>query len=293
MAAVITDTRAGQPAPFGLLSPATTVIKDSSPHWTDEFDYETLDCVAQVDLVSICNSTTSVSAVQSSGTSLFRTYVPFEILTSFKCSTMGRTPAEIEKIARDNAESCAQKALEFELWTGSLAKAAAADGSWNAGERGAFPNRFLASDSAVDVTPTPGTGVKAKYGLALLERALADCGCGIQGTIHATRDVASALGVKGKENTLFTNLGNHIVAGTGYTGTGPDGTDPGSGKAWMYATGPVSVRLGDIMVVPDKPSQAVDIRVNTTKYTASQPAAVTWNSCCHAAVLIDLDLDYS
>jgi len=293
MVAVVTDTQAAKPAPFGLLSPATTVIKDSSPHWTEEFDYQTLDCVATVELSSICNTETTVSAVQRSSEGLYRTYVPFEIITSFECSTMGLRPEEIEKIARDAAEACVQKALEYELWTGSIAQAMAGDGSWDTANRGVFPNRYLASEGAVDVTPTPGTGVKAKYGLALLERALADCGCGIQGTIHATRDVASALGIKGKDDKLYTNLGNVVVAGSGYTGTGPDGTQPDSGTAWMYATGPITVRLGDYLVVPDKKSQAVDTKVNTTRYTVSQPAAITWNSCCHSAVLIDLDLDYS
>lgn len=293
MVTVITDNQASKPAPYGILSPATTVVEDSNPHWVDEFDYETLDCLADVTLSSICNTSTTVSAIKPSGSSPFLTYVPFEILTKFSCSTMSRRPEEIEEIALNAAEGCTQKAIEYELWTGALAQEMAADGSWDAGTRGAFPNRYLASSSARDVTPTPGTGVKAKYGLALLERALADCGCGIQGTIHATRDVASALGIKGKDDKLVTNLGNLLVAGTGYTGTGPDGSTPPNGKAWMYATGPITVRLGDRMVVPDKVSQSVDTRTNTTTYSVSQPAAVTWNSCCHVAVLVDLDLDYS
>lgn len=290
--ASVFETKRADPALYGLLSPATTVIKDSDPHWISEFDYETPDCAAEVKLYSICNSETSVTAIEPGSTSLYRTYVPFDIETSFQCSTMGRTPGEIEQLARDSAEACLQKALEFELWTGSLAKASAADGSWDAGTRGSFPNRFLASELAVDVTPVPGTGVKSRHGLALLEQALGECGCGTKGTIHSTRAVASALGIKGKDS-LVTNLGNNFVAGTGYTGSSPDGTAPAENTAWMYATGPITIRLGDAMVVPDKVSQSVNTQVNTIRYSVSQPAAITWNSCCHAAVLVDLSLDYT
>lgn len=291
MVAVVRDNEAGKPAPFGLLSPATTVIKDSDPHWGDELQYETLDCAASVDLVSICNTSVSATAVRPSGSSLWRSYIPFEIVTSFECSTLGSTPEEIEEKARKAAKACAQKALELEFWSGLISKKMAED--WDAEEEGqAFPNRYLASSAAVDVTPTPGTGIKPKFGLAKLERALADCGCGIQGTIHATRDVATALGVKERDGALYTNLGSLVVAGTGYDGTGPNGTQPSGNASWMYATGPVTIRLGDYLVVPDKQSQAVDIKVNTTRYIVTQPAAVTWNSCCHAAVLVDLDLEY-
>lgn len=288
----IVDTTRAEPAQFGLLSSATDLITDTSTHWIDEFDYETLDCVADVTLSSICNTATVVTAVERGNDSLYRTYVPFEVITAFQCSTMGRTPDEIEKIAKDAAEACLQKALEFEFWTGTLAKKAAVD-DWDGATRGAFPNRFLASESATDVTPTPGTGVKSKHGLALLEQALGDCGCGSQGTIHATRGVASALGIKGKDNELVTNLGNKVIAGVGYTGTGPDGTEAPAGSAWMYATGPVTIRVGEVMVVQDKVTQSINIRNNTIRYVVSQPAAVTWNSCCHAAVLVDLSLDYS
>jgi len=289
----IQDNTSAEPAPYGLLSPATTVVHDHTDHWAGGFDYQTDDCGVEVTLLGTCSSSVSATAVEDNGSPIFRSYIPFEVQVAVKCSTMGTTPEEQEKRARDALKACAQKAIEFEFWTGTLAKVAAADPSWDVDTKGAYPNRYLASSDALDVTPTPGTGVKSKQGLALLEQALADCGCGIQGTIHAPRDVASALGIKPKDDRIYTNLGNLVVAGAGYSNTGPDGTPAGAGKKWMYATGPVTVRLGDPMVVPDKQSQAVDIQKNTIVYRASQPAAVTWNSCCHAAVLVDLALDYS
>jgi hypothetical protein len=291
LGAIVTDNATPEPALYGLLSPAVRVVEDSTTHWQGKFDYETLDCVSEVRLTSICNMGQSVTAINPTGGPAFRTYLPFNVQTEYKCSTFSRTPEEMEQITLDAAEACVQKAVEREFWGGALAKVAAAD--WDVEADGAYPNRYLASSAAVDVTPTPGTGVKAKYALALLERAIADCGCGIRGTIHVTRDVASTLGLKPKSDALMTGLGNHVVAGAGYSGTGPNGNPAPAGKAWAYATGPVTVRLGTRESVPDEAAQAVDRKNNTIIYKVDQVAAVTWNSCCHYAVLVDLSLDYS
>jgi hypothetical protein len=232
-----------------------------------------------------------VTAIESSGADSFRRYDTFNVQTKFTCSSMSRRPEEVAEIAERAAEACVQKALEIEFWAGDLAKVAAVD--WNANEDEEYPNRYLASEDAVDVTPTPGTGVKAKYALALLERALGDCGCGINGTIHMTRDVATTLGLKDKGGHLVTSLGNTVVAGAGYSGVGPDGEAAPDGKVWAYATGPVTVRLGSRDVSPIEYTAADIAKTNTVIYQVDQVAAVTWNSCCHFAVLVDLSLDYS
>lgn len=288
--AVFSNTAPAEPASFGLLSPAATVVIDNDPHWTSGFDYETLDCAADVTLRDICNTGVSVSGVEPEGSELWRNYQPFAIETGFKCSTMSRSPEEVERITTDRATACIQKALEHEFWSGALAKAAAEE---YPEDRGEYPNRYLASTGAADVTPTPGTAVKTKHGLALLEGALARCGCGIKGTIHVTREVGSALAPKNENGTLQTPLGNTVIAGPGYDGTGPNGSQPTGAQVWMYATGPVTVRLSDITTVQDERSQAVNIKNNEIFYLVDAVGAVTWNSCCHYAVLVDLSLDYA
>lgn len=289
---VVRDTTPIEPAEYGLLSSATRVTELSDQE-INGILYETTECSSTVHLEAICNSSTQVSVVEDSDGSSYRSYYPFDIVTEYSCSTMGMPLGEVEELVKSHAEACAQKALEYEFWTGSLAKEIAESDDWDSGTDGAYPNRYLASSAANDVTPTPGTGVRAKQAVALLEQALADCGCGSKGTIHVTREVASVLNRNPKDGLLSTNLGTHIIAGVGYTGTGPDGTDPGGTEVWAYATGPVTVRLGDVVVTPGEKSQAVNIQDNTTKYYAQQPAAVTWDSCCHAAVLVDLSLDYA
>jgi hypothetical protein len=290
---LVTDLTASEPALYGVLSPAASVVTDTSSDWARGVEFETLNCATNIRLSAICSTASSVEVVEAVDGRLYSKYMPFAIETDFQCSTFGFEHRDYEGVARDFMEAAQQKAIERELWTGASAKLQSA--VWNSGQHGgdAFPNRWLASPSAVDVTPTPGTAVKVKYGLALLEAALGTCGAGIRGTIHATRGVASVLNLKDKNGALRTSLGNTVIAGAGYTGSAPNGTAPTGTQVWMYATGPVSVRLGPITATPDQRRQSVDLSNNTVKVYATRPAAVSWDSCCHYGVLVDLALDYA
>jgi len=286
--AVVTGNAVAKPALYGLLSPAVTVVEDSTPYWVNGFEYEALECTTDVQIYPVCTNGDAVDVITAASDTFTRSYFPFSIRTSFKASPISLRHEEIEERAEWALDACRQKTIEHELWTGELAQAEAV--SYGSG----YPNRYLASTDATDLTPSAGVGVKAKYALALLERALADCGCGSQGLIHATRDVATTLAPKNEDGVLLTPLGNKIIAGSGYTGSAPDGTPASGTEIWMYATGPVTVRLGPVELVPGAvKSQATDTSVNTVEYFVEQAAAATWNSCCHFAVLVDLSLDYA
>ena len=288
---LVSDLTASEPADYGVLSPAATVEYDNSSDWSRGIDFETLNCGANIRLSAICSAASGVDVVEAADAPLYRSYMPFSIETEFECSTFGFAHRDYEAVAAGFMEQAQQKAIEYELWTGALSKQQDAD--WDSNARGRdFPNRWLASDEAVDVTPSGGA-VKPKYGLALLEKALGDCGAGIKGTIHMTRDIASVLGLKDKNGVLRTALGNTVIAGTGYAGTGPNGQPPTGTETWMYATGPVSVRLGPIVATPDQRRQSVNTSNNTVSVYAARSAAVSWDSCCLYAVRVDLALDYS
>lgn len=284
------DVTTAEPALYGILSPAATVIYDDSAHWQSGYTYETLDCGTEVRLSTPCSATgESVLAVEAEdGQPLWRSYIPFNIETAFQCSSLGGRLLDYEAKAYSRMEACQQKAIEREFWTGALAKAEdAANGA------DPFPNRYLASTDVQDRTPGGGAAVKPKHGLALLEQALGDCGCGVRGTIHVTRGVASSLGLSGSDGSLETPLGNKVIAGSGYTGSGPDGTAPTGTVQWMYATGPVTVRLGPILSRSGSRAETLDTRTNTVLVHADRSAGVTWDSCCHYGVKVDLALDYS
>lgn len=274
-------------APFGILSPATTTYDHSDSFWTSGYTYEAMDAglvVVNGSIMGVSPSNSVTIIDNSAAKEHFKTYYPFDIKASIKVSTMGTTPDEIEASAKRALDIVTQKAVEREFWNGDVAKLLTSD----------HDNRYLASAQSVDVTPTPGTAVKVRYGLALLEQAIAESPVGAQGVIHATRDVATALRLDADNgSTLTTELGTPVVSGVGYSKKGPSGAVAPAGKAWMYATGPVSVRLGPVFVTPGKLNQAVDIRINNIEYFVDRPAAVTWSTTDSYAVLVDLTLDYA
>lgn len=265
--------------PYGLLSLQDPTVVDE-PHWISGFYYESIACSASLNVLDVCGGADPISIVEAQRDFLFQHYQPFTIEAIDYCSTFGYAKHDVEARAIAALEAGTQKGLEYEFWTGTAAQT-----------NNYVDNRYLASANSTDVTPTPGTPVKIRYGLALLEHALAGCGLGTRGTIHMTHDVASALNPKVVGDHLETPLANYIVAGSGYTGSGPTGAQPPTGQ-WMYATGPVAVRLGRSEVLGDKMSQQVDRSVNTWEVHAERPAAVTWDGCCAFAVLVDLALEY-
>jgi hypothetical protein len=284
LSTVFRDTAPVEPAPYGLLSPATTVITSDEAHWQAGFEHLTTDFVQ---VLNVGAEGTTVSAIVVPGEGDFsREYIPFSVKVSFRASTMGNTPEEIRTVVENVLDAATQKAVEREFWTGEIAKQMVAD-------EPDHPNLYLASAAADIVNPAVGTPVKTKYGLALLEQALGDSGIGERGVIHATRGVASALGIKGADGRIETPIGNYLVAGTGYTGSGPDGSAPTGDQAWMYATGPVTVRLGKSDLFQKTIHQAVNTSNNEIEYTGYRTAAVTWSNNSHHAVLVDLASDYA
>lgn len=278
----IVEAEALEPAPYGLLSLRDPQVTGDD-RWLDGFTYESRACNHTVRLLDICGGNDPYDAILPADPAppAWRDYKSFAIEAYDKCSTFGYEQRDVERRAVDALELCTQKALEAEFWSGALAKANSYD-----------DNRYLASsDFTTDLTPDPGTAIKVRYGLALLEQGLADCGCGTRGVIHVTPAVASVLPVKEKGDHLETQLGNYIIVGSGYPGTGPDGNLPGNG-VYMYATGMVSVRLGRSEAVGTL-NQQVRTSDNTWEARAQRGAAVTWDGCCAYAVHVDLALDYA
>lgn len=273
-------------APYGILSLATTTYNHNDSFWTSGITYENMDAGVVVYNGSIKESTQidSVKVVDNTdSTEHFKTYYPFDVSGSVKVSTFGTNPDDVKASAVRALEIVFQKAVEIEFWNGDIAKLLESDND----------NRYLASAQSVDITPTAGTGVKPHYGLGLLEEALGNSSVGSKGVIHAPRVLGSALKLPNEGNVLKTYLGNSVVSGVGYSRRGPNGQDAGAGKAWMYATGPVSVRIGPTIVTPDNLNQAVNTRINEIEYFVDGSAAVTWSTTDVYAVLVDLTLDYA
>ena len=277
------DTTGLTKSPYGILSPATTV-KELPNTALSGFSYNISDAgliVQNGPLLGTADKSVVVDNSEQSET--FGFYLPFNVEASIKASTFGTSPEDLMDSARTALGAVTQKAIESEFWLGSIAQQYTRSND----------NRFLSSEAALDVTPTPGSAVKVRYGQALLEQALGEAPLGAQGVIHAPRLVASVMQTSDINGGLRTNLGTHVVAGSGYSHIGPDGVLAPTDKSWMYATGPVTVHLGDINLTPEKLNQAVDSSDNTITYYVDRPAAVTWSTTHLYAVLVDLTLDYA
>jgi hypothetical protein len=148
-----------------------------------------------------------------------------------------------------------------------------------------------------------GAGVvSVEVGVAKLEQGLADCGLGLGGVIHLTRQAAQIAGSQGairmdSDGVLRTRLGTPVVAGSGYdpslspaaaTATvtpvpAPAALGPRADNQWGFATGPVYVYLGESQHV----GEHLDISTNVLSVIAERPAAVYWDSCCAVSVQMD------
>lgn len=284
--ALASSNAANAPAPFGLVSPATLVeiTSEADEHWINGFAYDLDLCSINANVTDICDDTNTISSISSASSACSALdYFPFAVEVIDTSSTFGFKGKDAVERVNYKLALTEQKVIEREFWSGEL----------NAGSS-QTPNRHLASEDAIDVTPSPSTAIKIRYGVALLEGALASSGHGGIGTLHMTREIASTLSEELEviDGALYTKLGNMVIAGSGYPGTGPGGSVPAAGKSWIYATGPVSVRLSDVIHVPDFTSQAVDTLVNTQEFRAERAAAVTWDTCAHYGVLVDLSLTY-
>jgi len=278
-------TEQPQPTPYGILSPAVTVITEESNDWLAGFQYETVDSAVTVsiDPINGAEFSASYNLVEADAKEpVLREYQPFAVKAYIKASTMGTSVEDLQKTADQALDTVLQKSIEKEFWTGRLSKQLEAD------------NRYLSHEAAEDVTPTPGTPIKVRYGQALLEQALGNGTIGSTGVIHAPLLVASVLDASDKDGALTTGLGTKVVAGAGYSNTGPNGEVAPTNAAWMYATGPVTVRVGATNeTISEKLSEAVITGRNTVEFYVDRPAAVTWSTTPLYAVLVDLTLDYA
>lgn len=211
----------------------------------------------------------------------------FEIVASYSRHVRSSGSTDFVAKATQKLEACTAKAIEAELWGGAL------KGDVN-------PHLTSGTDDEADVyvEDVSVAGNSFTGALAALEDYLAACSCGGMGMIHMTRGTlirgmlsGAVRRTSADSYRLETPNGTIIVPGAGYPGTDPDGADE-AGVEWMYATGPIAVRLSAITVTPPTmgpgdQSQAVDRATNLRTYWASRFAVVGFDpSCCLAGAKV-------
>ena len=146
-------------------------------------------------------------------------------------------------------------------------------------------NPFLADTNMVLLEAAAHTPAS---GLAWLEEAIG--ATGRQGLIHASPGVVAQWGFdKLKTNgVLVTANGTPVAAGGGYSGADPtDEASPAAGQSYVFATGPVQVRLSEVILIPENINGALDTSNNDVTFRAERFAHVSWDTALQAAILID------
>lgn len=208
--------------------------------------------------------------------------VPVRLGAAVKCSTFGSPTdsAVWEDKARRQLDLTRYSQLATTLWTG-----------------GAVPaNHHLASGDATVLNEgglADPTAVPLVTAIAMLEDAFGDCSWGSQQLIHAERKVTPYLSTLSLVQTspgsprLWTFNGSLVIADRGYPGTGPNDAAAPAGQTWLYSTGVLSGRLGEVRIPETDLGEQIDARTNNRWVRAEQVAAINW-LCCHLAILVDL-----
>ena len=271
-------------APFGIMSPAVEYIYDTKDSWLDGYTYETPDARIAVSLGDMVGSDLDnpIYVVKNPKQDLYREVKPVNVRVEMTVSTLAARYDDLEDSIKSLLKPIIQKAIEREFWNGVVASTITerdSDGT----DRPI--NRWLDDGKAIVATLPGATGpVKPKVGIALMEQALAESTIGSRGVIHLPRSIASLSGLDEDEMTLYTKLKTPVVAGTGYQ------MESDGHTAWIFGTGPVTVRQGKPVVQADERG-SLDRKTNTYTIVFNVPVAVTWSTSELQAVKVDLSLE--
>jgi hypothetical protein len=162
-------------------------------------------------------------------------------------------------------------------------------------QAGLGPNPSL-GDGNVNVL-AGGSAKSPAIALSYLENAIGLTGR--RGMIHTTPAVVSALAAGGYNldpsalldppgQGLLTMNGTPLVSGDGYIGATANGLTVGPGQDWMFASGPVEVRISPLVITDLR--ESLDRSDNVITFRAERWVLVTWDTSLQAAAKVDWDV---
>lgn len=273
------------PAAFGVLSVADVVTPEDDS-WIRGFAAQFLSRPQVVRILSKYNGPVDNGTVYTPDDDLDRKSYedidPFFIEVESKLGAFNTIGSDFRGKLLKQIEAVTQKAIEYELWTGV---AAIDDGS---------EQSYLTKNTSTVITTG---GVTPKKALSIIEGAIAQSPTGTGGVIHMTRELGSILSLQGAikpvdnpdgTQHLETVLGTKIIIGSGYEGTGPNAAAPAANTTWIYATGPVSVLLGDSEVVNEDDARSFTPSTNDVFIKAIRAASVYFDPSIFYAAQVTL-----
>lgn len=142
-------------------------------------------------------------------------------------------------------------------------------------------------DADVDILAS-GAAVSPGIALSYLEEAIGST-CR-RGMIHSTPAVISALQAfpfgRADDFRLETANGTPVASEMGIQGVDtPFLSEPGEAEDWIFATGPVEVHLGPLVMTDI--SETLDRSDNTVTFRAERYVVAVWDLALQAAILVD------
>lgn len=256
----------------------------SRVRWIDGYQIYPDDCDGG-HIVDPCQLGALADVADTGQASVIGPIQPFVIEATDKCSTFGAPQAFRLARAQRKLLAVQSKVLEAEFWNGTMAQS-----------QGWTNNQFLRK-AGVSVLGTAPVGGVFGYvdGLAALEQAISDGSAWERGVIHATPQLvthwisAYLVFVRPSDGLLTTGLGTVVVAGSGYSGAGPQSAINPNRLEWAYATPVPQIRLGEITWnETDTDTVAVDRQANDRIIRASRFASIVMSGCFRAAALITM-----
>jgi hypothetical protein len=262
------------PQPINLVRSSRTPTDPSDVRWTSGFSYMPSE-IGNLDILDDCGPDASSVGYQKAVK--VADWHPYVLSAEFQCSMMGFDEAAYQQRARDLLDVATPKMVEYEFWSGKLAKLTG------------WPNLYLEQASGADVY----TASSVQEAVGICEMYIGAMGPGSRGMIHASPYLTPYLQLicRREGNLLLTYRDTIVVPGAGYgdyvTGSAPP--QP-TGTFKMFATGITDCRLGEIVPVPDKDSfyQAIDRSTNSVVVKAERYACASWDGYVFARVDLTL-----
>lgn len=243
-----------------------SAVPGTGERWQDGVGWRPERCF-EAAAYAPCDDTPVVPTYAATGVT---EYYPIGFRVRDVCTTLGGL-LDPERVRRQ-VQAATSFFVARELWTGALSVAnpTTVNGS-------PYVNPHLSAGSTT--VASTATGVAAR--LAALEQAAMVDAFGQQVVIHVPAHLVLPLGalLERRGDVLFTPLGNIVIADAGYPGSGPAGT----GTEWAFSTGPVTVRLGEIVTISD-PVSTINRETNRQEIWGDRMFAATFDPCTIYAI---------
>lgn len=265
-----------RPLPYGLFS--VSDVRDAEHgHWEQGTEWEPAPCgPAKVWGCPTCAQNNALSAPNKTLTNgvALRQAFPYVVYGSFDCSPFGNWDRGFDR-ARAMLDNGAERAVENEFALATVSHSAS-----------------LTDAAAINITPTAGTPVTVRQGVALLEQYIGANAPGEGVIIGARRDVTLAIAdhlvlPNDAHSGLFTRLDTPVAAVGGFDGrTGPTGIAATGATSWLFALGsrPIVYR-SPVTMNPTTREQALRTGNNNFRVLAEQTYSVGFD-CFAVGVLI-------